>query len=96
MNLDKKYKDELIKIARSTFGDNFKLIAYGSRVNGNSHDGSDLDLAISSAENILYKMADFKEKLSLSNIPFLIDIIWLEKSPDYIQKEVEPKGIVIL
>ncbi len=50
--------------------------AYGSRVNGRSHDGSDLDLVLRSpklAEIDISRLADFIEALQDSTIPFLVE-----------------------
>ena len=51
--------------------------AYGSRVNGTAHDGSDLDLVIRSQTLKpfpLDKYADLCEKIKESNIPILVEL----------------------
>ena len=51
--------------------------AYGSRVNGQSHDGSDLDLVLRGpklAEIDISRLADFIEALQDSTIPFLVEV----------------------
>ena len=51
--------------------------AYGSRVNGRSHDGSDLDLVLRGpklAEIDISRLADFTEALQDSTIPFLVEV----------------------
>ena len=48
--------------------------AYGSRVNGKSHDGSDLDLVLRGPglkEIAARRLADFEEAVRESRIPFL-------------------------
>ncbi len=45
INIEKKHLEELIKIFR-TYCPLAEIWAYGSRVNGDSHSGSDLDLTV--------------------------------------------------
>lgn len=55
-----------------------EVIAYGSRVNGTSHDGSDLDLAVRNPLNLFQSVANLgnvREAFSESNLPILVDII---------------------
>lgn len=50
--------------------------AYGSRVSGRSHEGSDLDLVLRGsglAKIDLSRLADFEEALRDSSIPFLVE-----------------------
>ena len=74
MILKDKYKEDLLKIFSSE-----KLLyevwAFGSRVNGDAHEGSDLDLVLRSSNfskiplEIINKL---KNNIRESNIPFLI------------------------
>jgi predicted nucleotidyltransferase len=51
--------------------------AYGSRVNGDAHDGSDLDLVLRPAglHQLPYAtLVRFREALSESNLPILVDV----------------------
>lgn len=50
--------------------------AYGSRVNGDAHDGSDLDLVLrtSGLRGLPYPvLSEFREALSESNLPIFVD-----------------------
>ena len=49
--LEKKFLDELKNIFKSTVPD-AQIWAYGSRVDGSAHSGSDLDLAMLGEGNI--------------------------------------------
>ena len=72
--------------------------AYGSRVNGRSHDGSDLDLVLRGPglqEIPVGQVADFEEAVRESSIPFLVearDWAWL---PERFHREIE-RGYVEL
>jgi predicted nucleotidyltransferase len=51
--------------------------AYGSRVNGDAHAGSDLDLVIRTADLQplpFSQLSTIKEKIQTSNIPILVDL----------------------
>ena len=66
--------------------------AYGSRVNGRSHDGSDLDLALRGPrleEIPSQQLADFTEAVRESTIPFLIEARDWARLPARFQREIE-------
>ena len=65
---------------------------YGSRVNGRSHDGSDLDLALRAPglKKIPVKqLADFMDALCESSIPFLVEARDWARQPERFQREIE-------
>ena len=66
--------------------------AYGSRVNGRSHDGSDLDLVLRGPglkEIPSRELEDFQEAVRESNIPFLVDGCDWARLPERVQREIE-------
>ena len=72
--------------------------AYGNRVNGQSLDGSDLDLVLRGPD--LQKIptkhvADFEEALRESNIPFLVETRDWARLPESFHREIE-RGYVVL
>ncbi|QRR04287.1 nucleotidyltransferase family protein [Dyadobacter sandarakinus] len=72
--------------------------AYGSRVNGSAHDGSDLDLVIRS-EDLSKLDADvffeLKDKIRESNIPILVDLLdWARIAANF-QRNIEERFEVI-
>jgi len=72
--------------------------AYGSRVNGQSHDASDLDLVLRGPglERIpALQFADLKEAFTESNIPFIIDTFDWARLPESFHKEIEREYLVI-
>ena len=78
---------------------NAKVVAYGSRVNGNditAHEGSDLDLAIIDFGNPHGNILALREAFSESNIPFLIDIFDYNKLPINFKQEIDKKNFRIL
>jgi predicted nucleotidyltransferase len=69
--------------------------AYGSRVDGDAHSGSDLDLVVKDFGQINGRVAELKEALSESSAPFLIDIFEFDRLPLSFQKEIEKKYVIV-
>jgi predicted nucleotidyltransferase len=89
-----KYLKDLLSIFEK-YCPKAEIIAYGSRVGGDCHDGSDLDLAIKNLDKCEIKLYELKEIFRNSNIPFLIDIVEFEKIPESFQKEILKNNITI-
>ena len=73
--------------------------AYGSRVNGRSHDGSDLDLVLrneSLAPLDPARMTAIAEAFRDSNIPFLVDTHDWARLPGGFHSEIERSHIVLI
>ena len=94
INLKSKDLDTLQAIFRDYCPD-AEIWAYGSRVNGDSHSGSDLDLAVKSFNDSKKRLWELKELLAESNITFLIDITDLGSLPSSFQDEIKKSYIVI-
>jgi len=76
MHLLEKDKQALIKIF-PTVHIPFEIWAYGSRVTGDAHDGSDLDLVMRglNIENIpLEVISNLRDKIDDSTIPILVEL----------------------
>ena len=73
--------------------------AYGSRVNGRSHDGSDLDLVLRGpqlAEIDISRLADFIEALQDSTIPFLVEARDWARLPKNFHSEIEREHVALV
>ncbi len=65
--------------------------AYGSRVNGRSHEGSDLDLVLRGKglnEIPIEQISDFEEAVQESNLPFLVEVRDWARLPERFHKEI--------
>jgi len=97
MLLKEKYKQMLIQIL-STINIPIEVWAYGSRVNGNSHEGSDLDLVIRS-QNLeplpTNKYIDLCEKIKESNIPILVELRDWAKLPESFHRNIDENDEVL-
>ena len=72
--------------------------AYGSRVNGESHDGSDLDLVLRAPglqEVPIGPLADFTEALHDSTLPFLVEVRDWARLPERFHKEIEREYVIV-
>jgi predicted nucleotidyltransferase len=72
--------------------------AYGSRVNGSAHDGSDLDLVLRNPMRLTElqkQLAALREALSESNIPILVDVLDWARIPDEFRREIERQHVVV-
>lgn len=84
-------EQEYLKILISVFDKccpKATIWAYGSRLNGNAHEGSDLDLVVKDFGDKKCNLSEFREILSQSNIPFLIDILEFNSLPEAFQIEI--------
>ena len=72
--------------------------AYGSRVSGRSHDGSDLDLVLrppNLQEIPAGQLADFKDELRESTIPFLVEARDWARLPERLHREIERDYVIL-
>jgi len=73
--------------------------AYGSRVNGRGHEGSDLDLVLRGPrlERIpIGRLMDFEEAVRESTIPFLVEARDWARLPERFHSEIEREYVVVV
>ena len=73
--------------------------AYGSRVNGGSHDGSDLDLVLRGPELEEIpagRLAEFEEAVRKSTIPFPVEARDWTRLPDWFHQDIETEHVVLV
>ena len=71
---------------------------YGSRVNGRSHDGSDLDLVLRGPGLVKIdssQLAEFNEAVQESTIPFLVEARDWARLPASFHREVEREYVIL-
>lgn len=72
--------------------------AYGSRVNGQSHEGSDLDLVLRGPDLRgidFFALDDFTRALHDSTIPFLVEARDWARLPERLHREIEREYVVV-
>ncbi len=68
---------------------NAEIWAYGSRIHGEAHEASDLDLVVKSFNDVNKSLSELKELINDSDIPIIVDILEFDKIPLSFQKEIE-------
>ena len=92
--LNPRYLDMLLEIFRN-YCPNAEIWAYGSRISGEAHEASDLDLVVKSFNDSSKNIYELKELVNNSDIPIIVDILDYNNIPESFQKEIEKNYIVI-
>ena len=98
VNLKQRHRQMLEEILRAHMP-NVEVWAYGSRVSGGSHDGSDLDLVLRGPELQeipISKLVDLEEALRESTVPFLIEARDWARLPESFHLEIRRDYAVLL
>ncbi len=70
-----------------------KVLAFGSRVNGNSTESSDLDIAVGGCSPV--ELSLLREALDESNLPFRVDVLDYETIPHSFRENILINHIVL-
>lgn len=92
-----RHREQLNRLLKYYLPD-VEVWAYGSRVNGRSHDASDLDLVLRAAklQKIpLTVLTSFKRALQESSIPFLVEFKDWGCIPEHYHREIERNYVVL-
>ena len=94
--LPRPYRDQLEALLREHVP-GVEVWAYGSRVNGKGHEGSDLDLALRSPslEPLDGGFFDLLEAIEKSNIPILVQAHDWAMLPESFHREIERDYVVV-
>ena len=98
LHLQPKHRQVLEALLREHLPD-VEVWAYGSRVSGRSHDGSDLDLVLRGPglqEIPIGQLGDFEEAVRESTLPFLVEARDWARLPERFHREIERDHVVVL
>ena len=98
LHLQPKHREVLAELLRKHLPD-VEVWAYGSRMSGKSHDGSDLDLVLRGPglkEIPIGQLGDFEEAVRESSIPFLVEARDWARLPARFHGEIERDHVVLL
>ena len=98
LHLSPRHRKEIVALLHKHLP-GVEVWAYGSRVNGRSHDGSDLDLVLRSpqlAEIDASQLAEITESFRKSTVPFLIDARDWVRLPESFHWELERAHVVMV
>ena len=91
-------KPEHLKMLKEIFASycpDAEIWAYGSRLAGDAHEGSDLDLVVKDFHCENANLYELKNLLSESNIPFIVDIHEFANLPKSFQDEILKNYIIL-
>jgi predicted nucleotidyltransferase len=72
--------------------------AYGSRVNGDCHEASDLDLVVRNPLDLLAEVEgidELRDALVESNLPIRVDVVDWARIPEAFRREIERAYVVV-
>lgn len=88
----------MLRVLLQQYLPHVEVWAYGSRVNGNGHDASDLDLVVRQPGNLKQEtpeVGEMREALSESNLPIRVDVVDWARIPASFQREIEQAYVVV-
>jgi predicted nucleotidyltransferase len=96
LSLDPRHL-KLVKAVLAEHAPKAEVWAYGSRVSGNCHDGSDLDLVVRNPGDPERPLmaAGLKEAFSESDVPFLVDVLDWDDIPPTFHAEILKRHEVV-
>jgi len=97
LHLSEKHRRKIETLLHEYLPD-IEVWAYGSRVSGRSHDGSDLDLVLRGPELKeipAEQLTDFVEAIQESTIPFLIEARDWARIPERFHREIKRDHVVL-
>ena len=96
LRLPARYRRQLEELLRQHVPDT-EVWAYGSRVTGENHEGSDLDLVLRSPtlEPLGDEYLDLLDALEQSNIPILVQAHDWARLPESFHREIERNYVVV-
>ncbi|MBF0553815.1 MAG: nucleotidyltransferase domain-containing protein [Nitrospirae bacterium] len=76
-----------------------EVMAYGSRISGLAHEGSDLDIVVrnpSAPDKPFDNLPALREAISDSDLPILVDVLDWSKIPDGFRAEIERRHEMLI
>ncbi len=91
MDLPQRYLDQVVAVLRA-HAPHAEVWAYGSRVTGDGHEASDLDLVLRNPANLgaeTPELSDLREAFIESNLPIRVDLMDWARLPESFHREIE-------
>lgn len=98
MLLHDRHRKIILSLAEELLPSGVELWAYGSRVTGDAHSGSDLDLVLRRCDLKpipVQTVRQFREALRHSNLPMLTDLLDWDKIPSSFHKNILKNYVVL-
>ena len=97
LDLPEKYRTILIALFQQHIPDT-EVWAYGSRVSGQAHATSDLDLVLRNPFDLMKpqdKLITLRETIRESNVPISVDVMDWARIPQSFRNEIERMHVVL-
>lgn len=96
LTMSQRYLEMLLALLRRHIP-SAEVWAYGSRVSGDCHDASDLDLVVRNvaADEPVPGLEELKEALMESNLPIRVDVVEWARIPESFRREIERAYVVV-
>ena len=88
-------QSKLLRLLLQQHLPNTTVWAYGSRVNGQAHSASDLDLVAFALPSQSAAIAELREALEESNLPFRVDLFVWEQVPESFRESIQESYVVV-
>jgi type I restriction enzyme S subunit len=86
---------EMVKAILSDYVPDCEVRAFGSRCNGTARQFSDLDLCIHGSKKLDWQLlANLKDALMESNLPFRVDLLDYHTAPEHFRKAIDGGEVV--
>lgn len=98
LDLPRRYRDQIEALLREHVP-GVEVWAYGSRVSGRSHEGSDLDLVLRGSDLKRIpsgQLVALTEALEQSNVPIIVQIHDWARLPESFHREIEREYVVLV
>ena len=97
LHLPQKYLEQVKALLRA-HAPHVEVWAYGSRVTGEGHAASDLDLVLRNPKNLQQEtgaLSGLKEAFTESDLPIRVDIMDWARIPASFHREIEQTHVVV-
>ncbi len=97
LHLPERYLQMVLAILQAHLPD-AEVWAYGSRVNGDYYEASDLDLVVRQPEDLSFKqlnLGEVIEAFSESNLPIIVQLVDWARIPSDFHAEIEENYVVM-
>ncbi len=95
INMTAKQRKTLLSLLQRHLP-NTQAWAYGSRVKLTSRPNSDLDMVVFTTSEQALQVANLKEALEESDLPFRVDLFVWDEVPEQFRKNIKKERVVLL
>jgi uncharacterized protein len=85
---------EIIAILQKRVGAKLaRVVLFGSRARGDAGAGSDIDMAVQCDGDVGLELAEARDDLESSNIPYEVDLVDMKDAPPAVLRRIQAEGV---